>query len=243
MPKLEMFKAADQTAFPLVPTPVCDYCSTPLGDSFGDWRICAKCNRRFRELSNINPGVFLYSPYSFTRAVAAGLYITDNPDKGSAGRLITRLKADGGYCDALAEAIVHVLRTRCPDVKWDVIVPVPPSPEKSFSPPRLLAAKVGEMTRTHLASVLELDSTYESGLRLTERLKFDNMKGKVRIAGNEKVAGKTVLLVDDIMTTQGAAHWCSDSLLKAGAAEVNVAVAGRSVDMRHLDFIGYAGPY
>jgi len=242
MPSSEMFTASDGTSFPLVPEPFCHYCSMPLGDSFGGWNICWRCNKRFVELSKENPGAFRYSPYSFTRAMAAGLYITDFPEKGSVGRLIKELKASGGFSAVLVDAIAHVLRTRCPHISWDVIVPVPASPGKSFSPAAALALELGTMTQRTVAAVLKLDSSYETSQGLPEAQKFDNMRDKVRIGGTLEISGRKILLVDDIMTTRGAAHWCSDVLLKAGATEVNVAVAGRSVDMRHLEFIGYSGP-
>jgi predicted amidophosphoribosyltransferase len=89
---------------------------------------------------------------------------------------------------------------------------------------------------------LEIDASYRSGQGLPEAQKFINMKGKVNVIRPEEIVGRRILLVDDIMTTRGAAHWCSGDLLRAGAAVVNVAVAGRSVDMRELEFIGYSGP-
>lgn len=242
MPSSEMFTASDGTPFPLVPVPFCHYCSMPLGDSFGGWNMCWRCNKRFLELSKENPGVYRYSPYSFARALAAGLYITDSPEKGSAGRLIKELKASGGYSTVIAEAIDHVLRTRGPDISWDVIVPVPATPRKSFNPSARLALELGRITKKAVAEVLELDSSYESSQGLPEAQKFENMRDNVRVERPAAVSGRGVLLLDDIMTTRGAAHWCSDVLLKAGAMEVNVAIAGRSVDLRHLEFIGYSGP-
>jgi len=243
MPSPEMFTARDGRSFPLVPVPCCHYCSIPLGDSFGRWNICWRCNTRFRELARANPDEIRQSPYSFTRAVAAGLYITDYPEKGSAGRLIKELKTGGGHSTVLAEAIAHVLRTRCHGHSWDIIVPVPASSRKPPAPTEMLALELGTLINMRVAPVLELDSSYESGQGMPEARKFDNMKGNVRITEAGDVRGRRIMLVDDIMTTRGAAHWCSTVLLEAGATEVMVAVAGRSVDLRHLEFIGYSGPF
>ena len=240
MPASETFTASDGTSFPLVPVPFCHYCSMPLKDSFGSWGVCWRCNKRLRELSHEKPREVHDLPYNFTRAVAAGLYITDSPEKGSAGRLITALKSGGGFSTVFAEAIAHVLRTRGPDITWDVIVPVPASLGKPFNPATTLAGDLGTVTHTRVEAALGLDASYESGQGLPEGQKFNNMREKVRIVRPNEVSGRKVLLVDDIMTTRGAAHWCSGVLLKAGATEVNVAVAGRSVDLRDLEFIGYA---
>ena len=243
MPSSELFKAGDGTGIQLVPAPYCQYCSMPLGDDFGYLGICYRCNRRFKEMGKEDPKKILYSPYSFSRAVAAGLYIKDDPQKGSTGRLISGLKAQGLFVEALAEAMGYVLKMRSPEISWDVAVPVPKSPGKPFHPVALLTEELGKLTRTPAAAVMELDSSYESGLGMSEMEKFNNMRGKVKVARPDVIEGKSILLVDDIMTTQGVAHWCTDALLNAGAVEVNVVIAGRSVDMRHLQFIGYGGPY
>ena len=240
MPTSEMFTASDGTSFTLVPEPLCYYCSMPLKDSYGSWGVCWRCNRRLRELTHEKPHEVHNLPYRFARAVAAGLYITDSPEKGSVGRLISELKASGEFSTVLAEAITHVIRTRGPDIYWDVIVPVPAGSGKSFFPAAMLAVELGRMTQKATAKVLELDSSYVSGQGLAEAQKFDNMKDKLRISRPNEISGRKVLLIDDIMTTCGAAHWCSDVLLKAGATDVNVAVAGRSVDLRDLEFIGYS---
>ncbi|MBM4249026.1 MAG: hypothetical protein FJ149_06260 [Euryarchaeota archaeon] len=242
MPSSELFKSRDGTEFRLLPVPFCEYCSMPLSESFGVWGRCWRCNKRFREITRGNPFEVPDSPYKFRKAAAAGLYITDYPEKGSIGRLIKAIKTGGGGCDVLSEAIAHVLRTRYADISWDIIVHVPASPGKKISPAGRLALALAKETRTAVASVLELDPSYESDQGLPEAQKFDNMRDKVRVASSAEIVGRKILLVDDVMTTRGSAHWCSEELLKAGAIGVNVAVAGRSVDMRDLEFIGYAGP-
>jgi predicted amidophosphoribosyltransferase len=60
------------------------------------------------------------------------------------------------------------------------------------------------------------------GRRENVRAAFTVPKGAVR-----KVAGKRVLLIDDVLTTGATAEACARALLRAGAAAVDLAVVAR----------------
>src|SRR5438034_8182713 len=63
---------------------------------------------------------------------------------------------------------------------------------------------------------------------LTPPQRRRNVRGAFRAARPAKIAGKRVLLVDDVMTTGATAHEGSRALLEAGAAAVYVATVARS---------------
>jgi ComF family protein len=55
---------------------------------------------------------------------------------------------------------------------------------------------------------------------------------EVRPSRSAQIAGRTVLLVDDVMTSGATANTCAAALLEAGAAAVDVLVAARVPDPR-----------
>jgi ComF family protein len=67
------------------------------------------------------------------------------------------------------------------------------------------------------------------GLSKTERA--DNVQGAFRVPADEKanVAGRRLVLIDDVLTSGATADTCARALLRAGAANVDVLVFARVV--------------
>ena len=67
------------------------------------------------------------------------------------------------------------------------------------------------------------DTRPQVGLSRADRLA--NMRGAFRVRRSERVRGKRILLVDDVLTTGATAGTCARELLRHGARSVTVAVA------------------
>ncbi|MEO6965818.1 MAG: ComF family protein [Acidobacteriaceae bacterium] len=68
----------------------------------------------------------------------------------------------------------------------------------------------------------------ESQSGLTPRQRRRNLRGAFFIRQPEQIAGRSVLLLDDIYTTGATARECTQTLLRAKAASVHVATLARS---------------
>ncbi len=107
----------------------------------------------------------------------------------------------------------------------DVIIPVPlhkkRKKERGFNQAQSIAEELArlksiEMEEGVLIKVKNVPP--QTLLEIEEREK--NISGAFRVVREEKIKGKTVLLVDDVYTTGSTVRECSLALRKAGAKEV-----------------------
>ena len=190
-------------------------------------------------------------PPRFDRAVAHGLYT------GTIRSLLHLLKYEGvepvaARLGALLAA--HVLAQPALPGKL-VLVPVPlfggKRRERGYNQAELLAEAAARAARVRGADwqvdvgLLKRKRATESQAGLTMRQRRDNVRGaffvpgsrrdeEVRVPGArpsaamQRLAGKDVLLIDDIYTTGATARACSLALREAGAGSVWVATVARA---------------
>ncbi len=68
-----------------------------------------------------------------------------------------------------------------------------------------------------------------SQIGLTRPQRAENIRGAFRVLHPERIAGRSILLVDDVLTTGTTASECARVLRKAGAEKVWVATAARTL--------------
>lgn len=107
----------------------------------------------------------------------------------------------------------------------DLVVPVPLHPrrlaERGYNQSGLLAAafakRIGRLY-DEVSLVRLLDTVHQSRLSGEDRRK--NLHGVFRVVRPSRVRGRTVVLVDDVMTTGATIEECSKALYDAGAHKV-----------------------
>jgi len=84
--------------------------------------------------------------------------------------------------------------------------------------------------------LLERIRETQSQTGLTRHQRRENLRGAFRVKHPEKIAGREVLLVDDVFTTGTTASECARILRRAGAARVWVATVARTLkaDVQHV---------
>ena len=142
---------------------------------------------------------------------------------GPAGGMVRHLKYRGvkRLAEPMARAMASAL-ARIQPTGAERVVPVPMHPkrlrERGFNHAALLAENLGGLAGLPVCEALVRVRNTPQQARLTEEARRANMTGA--FAAAEPVAGKRLLLVDDVCTTGATAADCARALKQAGAAAV-----------------------
>jgi len=134
----------------------------------------------------------------------------------------------------LAETLLELPRVREVLAGAGAMVPVPLHPRRKrtrgFNQSELLAEELGGRVGVRTAAcalVRRKDTPPQTGLSAAARRK--NVAGAFAVRHVSQVAGRTVVLVDDVLTTGATAAACARALLGAGAREVRLLTVARVV--------------
>jgi ComF family protein len=198
--------------------PVCDGCGAPFEYDIGS--RCAAC---------------LAKPRAFDAARAACLYDETSRDPILKLKHADRLDLAPLFARWLSRAAAPLIEGA------DAIAPVPLHPARLLSRRYNQAAEIARPL-SRLTGVAYLPDALVRR-RATETQGGKSGAGRRRnVAGAfevpprraAQVAGKRILLVDDVMTTGATAEGCARALKAAGAVRVDVAVVARVKEMSRL---------
>jgi ComF family protein len=196
----------------LLGRPLCSCCGHPFQATTGTDHLCGLC---------------LTGHYHFTRARALVRY------QPPLTTIISRFKYHGQTnCLKSFRAIRRQVRSLDDLLPPELIIPVPLHRERlrnrGFNQALLLArAFYPDQRRLIDFTILERHRHTEPQTSLSGQARRGNLKNAFRVTDGEKVAGKMIVLVDDVFTTGTTVNECAKVLKMAGAGEVQVLTLAR----------------
>ncbi len=196
----------------IIKPPICEICGEPLGSSRKN--LCDKCR-------NDGSGITAVRSWAFF----------EGPLQSAIHKL--KYKQDVGLGGVLANPLIAMMS----EYHWriDMVVPVPldklRKKERGYNQSALLAKPLCWHTGLpyHPESVSRVKHTRQQvGLSRLERI--ENMKGAFK-ADPKIVGGKSVLLIDDVITTGATIKACASALLRAGASAAYGLTLARSAHL------------
>ncbi len=196
----------------LIREPLCPSCGRAFPDAAGDNHLCGNCLRR---------------PPHFTAARAVAHY--REPLAG----IIHAFKFSGRTFALASLARLRLCLDSQPATSSaDLILPVPLHPrrlrERGFNQALLLAQAFFPAERHLIDPQLLIRSKWTPPqTALSGQTRRRNLKGAFTVTDPARLAGRAVLLVDDVFTTGSTANECARTLRRNGATEVRVLTLAR----------------
>ncbi len=116
-------------------------------------------------------------------------------------------------------------RHHIPLHEFDYLSPVPLHPvrlrERGYNQSSLLSLRLSQHYQMpHREDLLIRQKITVTQTELGAKQRWTNMSGAFRIQNSTDITGKSIILVDDLLTTGATLHYAAEVLKKAGAAKV-----------------------
>jgi competence protein ComFC len=185
----------------LIENPICQICGDPLEN--GQQVICSRCRNSESAFSAVRSWAYFQDPLQSA---------------------IHKLKYRGDI--GLGAVLAAPLRSMLEQYGWqvDLVVPVPLGPvrlrQRGYNQAALLARPLcWETGLDYLPNAVSRVRETRQQVGLSREERAVNMTGAF-LAQEKAVADRSVLLIDDVITTGSTLNACAQSLMKAGAKAV-----------------------
>ncbi len=196
----------------------CRACRTPFVDDYplDEHDLCTVCRE---------------SLVNFDTAYSFGSY------EGPLRKLIHLFKY--GKVETLAQPLSRFLCQALPlDLNFDLVIAMPmhwrKQWERGFNQAELLGRPVAKRYGLSLAANLRRKRYTKAQAGLSELQRRENLKGSFAVKRPEEIAGKRILLIDDVFTTGATLRAAAAALKAARAARVSALTLAR-VDRRGFE--------
>lgn len=208
--------------FSMIESPVCTMCGMMFISREGEDHVCGNCCKH---------------PKHFMTARAAAVY--DNLLMHSV--LLLKYKGRTGLANPLGRILLFAFLRYFSTQNPDIIIPVPLHPQKmrqrGFNQVFLMIHDWEQQLPEHgyhtpfqiRKNILQKDKNTTAQTGLSKNRRIRNIKDAFRLENGSDIAGKNILIVDDVYTTGSTVNECARVLRKGGANRVDVLTLARAV--------------
>lgn len=197
----------------LITGSICHICGTTFPDSPAESHLCADCLEK--------------KPYfSCARAV----FSYENIILNAIHRF--KYKRNISIGETLASFMTDFQFPNMDYADYSIILPVPLHikrlRERGFNQSLILARAIGEKHQMPVDfSLLKRHKFTLTQTGSNKKERKQNIKGAFEVTDKKKIAGKSIILIDDVYTTGATVNECAKTLIKAGAQKVSVLTLAR----------------
>jgi ComF family protein len=127
----------------------------------------------------------------------------------------------------------HLASTVAQLQRVDTLIPVPLHPtrlrQRGFNQSLLLAQQAGDLLSVDVKDALTRTRRTDAQVNLGAKQRMANVAGAFAVQPSIAVAGLSVVLIDDVVTTGSTLSACAEALIAAGAASVKAASLAREM--------------
>ncbi|HEY5561802.1 MAG TPA: phosphoribosyltransferase family protein [Clostridiaceae bacterium] len=197
----------------------CVLCGTSLEDDY----LCKSCYTKLKLCKGsfkVEKGLKVYSYYS-------GAYYSY-----SMMELVIRLKYKGDFhCGNIIGSLMKdtILRE---GINFDYITYVPISEKtlakRGYNQSQLLAKYIGSYFNKKVYGLIYKTSVSKDQIGLSKEERWENLSKSFKCKAKICLKDKTILLIDDVITTGATAFLCAEELKRIGAKEVIILTGAKS---------------
>ena len=128
----------------------------------------------------------------------------------------------------LGKTLANKINSNRPDWKIDLIIPIPlhqlKKAERGYNQSFYIAKGIGKILDIPFSDrVVKRIKYTESQTTMTLNEREENISGAFKVINRNSVNGKTILIIDDVITTGATISECGKVLLEAGAKNIYAA--------------------
>lgn len=199
--------------FEVLRPPSCSVCGSTFATDAGGNHPCGKCIKK-KPTFDVAASVYLYKS-DLSRAVRLLKYSKKSLLGSHLGGLMKGHNLSAISYDVIVAVPLHISRLR----------------ERGFNQSQLLAEGLGKgMSLDVDKYILERVRPTGSQAGMSSKERQANVRGAFSLRSGADVAGRRILLIDDVYTTGATVKECSAVLKEAGASVVNVITLARVVE-------------